>query len=85
LRAFFLLGTLALSSIFQQQETSMKPSVSSLRRRLLATGLALSAVGLSTPLLAQSFPARPLRIVVPFAAGGAGDLTARIVAAELSI
>jgi tripartite-type tricarboxylate transporter receptor subunit TctC len=63
----------------------MKPSVSSLRRRLLATGLALSAVGLSTPLLAQSFPARPLRIVVPFAAGGAGDLTARIVAAELSI
>lgn len=31
-----------------------------------------------------AFPARGLRIVVPFAAGGVGDLTARIVAGKLA-
>ncbi|MFP8777345.1 Bug family tripartite tricarboxylate transporter substrate binding protein [Hydrogenophaga sp. RWCD_12] len=41
-------------------------------------------LGLSGLASAQSFPSKPLRIVVPFAAGGAGDLTARIVGAELS-
>jgi tripartite-type tricarboxylate transporter receptor subunit TctC len=56
----------------------------SVRRSLLASGLGLAAVLLAGPAAAQSFPAKPLRIVVPFAAGGAGDLTARIVAAELS-
>ncbi|MGI9216651.1 MAG: Bug family tripartite tricarboxylate transporter substrate binding protein [Hydrogenophaga sp.] len=62
----------------------MNRSVSPVRRGLLAAGLALSALGLAAPALAQSFPSKPLRIVVPFAAGGAGDLTARIIGAELS-
>jgi tripartite-type tricarboxylate transporter receptor subunit TctC len=57
---------------------------SPLRRSLLAAGLALSALGLSSLAQAQGFPSKPLRIVVPFAPGGAGDLTARAVAAELS-
>ncbi|MFN3438296.1 MAG: Bug family tripartite tricarboxylate transporter substrate binding protein [Acidovorax sp.] len=34
--------------------------------------------------IAQGFPARSLRIVVPFAAGGVGDLTARAVATGLA-
>ena len=56
----------------------------SVRRSLLASGLGLAAVALAGPVAAQGFPSKPLRIVVPFAAGGAGDLTARIVGAELS-
>lgn len=33
---------------------------------------------------AQTFPEHPVRIVVPFGAGGVGDLTARVVAKKLS-
>ena len=51
------------------------------RRHLLATG----AVGALLPVLgtAQSFPSKPIRIVVPFGAGGIADLTARAVAHKL--
>ncbi len=63
----------------------MNRCMSPVRRGLLAAGVAFSAMALAAPALAQSFPSKPLRIVVPFAAGGAGDLTARIVAAELAV
>lgn len=53
-------------------------------RRALLAGVALAALSLPGLATAQAFPSKPLRIVVPFGAGGAGDLTARIVAAELS-
>lgn len=54
------------------------------RRALLGAALSLSAL-VAGPVHAQAaFPSKPLRIVVPFAAGGVGDLTARIVAQKLS-
>jgi tripartite-type tricarboxylate transporter receptor subunit TctC len=33
---------------------------------------------------AQSFPQKPLRLIVPFTAGGASDIVARMVASELT-
>jgi tripartite-type tricarboxylate transporter receptor subunit TctC len=55
-----------------------------LRRQLvLASALAPLCLA-ATSAFAQDFPSKGLRIVVPFGAGGVGDLTARIVAEGLS-
>jgi tripartite-type tricarboxylate transporter receptor subunit TctC len=54
-------------------------------RRLLVTALAvLGMTAAAQPLAAQDYPARPVRVVVPFAAGAGTDLLGRIVAQELS-
>jgi tripartite-type tricarboxylate transporter receptor subunit TctC len=46
----------------------------------------LAALLLAVPLLAgaQSWPAKPVRIVVPYPAGGSGDIVARAVAQKMS-
>jgi tripartite-type tricarboxylate transporter receptor subunit TctC len=41
--------------------------------------LALAATLLATPCSAQDYPTRPVRIIVPFGAGGPADVTARLV------
>ena len=48
--------------------------------RLLAT----FALAFSTIALAQDYPNRPVRIIVPYPVGGASDITARLVADKLS-
>ncbi|MCR0983824.1 Bug family tripartite tricarboxylate transporter substrate binding protein [Roseomonas populi] len=58
-----------------------------MRRRTFLAGPALAAPVLTTlarPALAQAFPARPLRMIVPFGPGGISDLVARIVAEATS-
>jgi len=50
--------------------------------RLSVLGCTLLAVAQTAA--AQSFPSRPLTLVVPFAAGGPSDVAGRIVAQGLS-
>jgi tripartite-type tricarboxylate transporter receptor subunit TctC len=54
-----------------------------LRRALLALVAAVLAVG-CLPASAQDYPDKPIKIVVPFPAGGFSDLYSRIIAAEMS-
>ena len=54
-----------------------------INRRDLLKLMALAAP-VSGRVFAQGFPSRPVRMVVPFAAGGPADITGRIVAQHLS-
>jgi tripartite-type tricarboxylate transporter receptor subunit TctC len=50
------------------------------RRHLLQTGVALAASGLGLAARAQAFPSRPISLWLPWPAGGATDLTMRVLA-----
>ena len=49
-------------------------------RFIVAALLALAAAAA----VAQNYPTRPVRLIVPFAAGGVADITARVVSQEMS-
>lgn len=54
------------------------------RRRFTAHCLSACAVALASPMAwAQTWPAKPVRIVVPYPPGGFTDVTARLVAQKL--
>jgi tripartite-type tricarboxylate transporter receptor subunit TctC len=56
---------------------------SSFTRRTLAAALAMCAAGTVLAQDASTYPNQPLRIVVPYPAGGATDTLARLVATKL--
>lgn len=46
--------------------------------------LAVGVLGLTASALAQTYPARPIKVVVPYAAGGSTDQMARVIQQPLS-
>jgi tripartite-type tricarboxylate transporter receptor subunit TctC len=54
--------------------------ITPIRRFLASLFLALGATGAAA---AQEYPARPITLIVPFAAGGTSDIIARIAAEEM--
>jgi tripartite-type tricarboxylate transporter receptor subunit TctC len=60
-------------AVFNQQGDPMRIS-----RRRFSAGLTAASLGLGSHLSwAQSFPSKPIRIIVPFPAGGTTDVVAR--------
>jgi tripartite-type tricarboxylate transporter receptor subunit TctC len=54
-----------------------------MRSRFIAACIMAGLVA-AAPAVAQTFPSKPLRIIVPFSAGGPTDITARLVGPRLS-
>src|SRR5262249_47660241 len=54
------------------------------RRRFLFLTASAAAVPFARNAKAQAYPARPVRVIVPFSPGGPTDVFARIVAGNLS-
>jgi tripartite-type tricarboxylate transporter receptor subunit TctC len=52
-------------------------------RRLSAGCIAILAAMLWHPVFAQNFPTKPVRLIVPFPAGGGLDFTTRVIAQKL--
>jgi tripartite-type tricarboxylate transporter receptor subunit TctC len=54
------------------------------RRALALAGLGLALISPSGPSFADDYPTRPVRVIVPFAAGGPADVYARVIGQYLS-
>ncbi len=54
------------------------------RKLLIASATTLALFGLSTTSLAQTWPAKPIKLIVPFPPGGLIDNMARIIAPRLA-
>jgi tripartite-type tricarboxylate transporter receptor subunit TctC len=55
-----------------------------MNKRLLFSALTASLVLLAWPAAAQTYPAKPIKIVVPFPAGGTSDVLARLIGQKMT-
>jgi tripartite-type tricarboxylate transporter receptor subunit TctC len=56
-----------------------------MQRRLVLNTLAAGAASIALPTRAQTWPARPIKLIVPFPAGSSPDIVARIIAEPLGL
>jgi tripartite-type tricarboxylate transporter receptor subunit TctC len=52
-------------------------------KNLVIAALTANAAAFSSSLLAQSYPSKPINVVVPYPAGGAADYSARVITKEM--
>ncbi|WP_374356276.1 Bug family tripartite tricarboxylate transporter substrate binding protein [Limnohabitans sp.] len=55
-----------------------------MHKRFFTAALAASLALLAWPAVAQSYPAKPIKIVVPFPAGGTSDVLARLIGQKMT-
>jgi len=76
-----------MSSLFRNAipvAESRRYPIETSRRRLLQLGAAALVSPLGSAMATQTFPSRPVRIIVGFATGGPNDISARLIAQWLS-
>jgi putative tricarboxylic transport membrane protein len=70
-----------MSAMSHEQARNMKRSLWSFRSFAVAAAL---IAGSAAGAIAQSYPQQPIKIIIPFAAGGGGDVVGRAVGEQLA-
>ena len=55
-----------------------------MRKKIFLAAISIATAFITTPLMAQSYPNKPVKIIVPFAAGGPADNYARFIGKGLA-
>src|SRR5262245_29655607 len=68
--------------MFKQENANGGNAMAQVSARIFATLLGVAALGVA-PAVAQDYPARTVRIIIPLGPGGGGDIFTRALADEL--